>query len=160
MREQAIFWLGQRRGEESGQFLRTLFAKTKNHELQDKIIFSLSQNRSQANQDFLMDQAVNKANSMEIRKQALFWAGQSGAVDMAKLGTLYDKGDDVEFREQVIFVLSQRGRDGAAIDKLIDIAKTEKNRDLRQKAIFWLGQSRDPRALKAIQDIILKPDGE
>ena len=156
LREQAIFWLGQRRGDENAQYLRTLFDKTKNNGLREKIIFSVSQTRSPANQQFLLDQAVNKSNSMDVRKQALFWAGQSGAADVAKIASLYDKGGDLEFREQVIFVLSQRPHDPAAVDKLIEIAKTEKDRDLRQKAIFWLGQSRDPKALKALGDLILK----
>ena len=59
-----------------------------------------------------------------------------------------------EFKNQVIFVLSQRGKSPEAVDKLIDIAKNEKNRELRKKAIFWLGQSHDPRAVKALQELI------
>jgi HEAT repeat protein len=156
LRESAIFWLGQRNAGENGAFLRGLFAKVRSRELKDKIIFSLSQSRSAENNEFLLDQAINKSNPMETRKSALFWAGQSGVLDVAKMASLYDKTDDQEFREQVIFVLSQKGRNTAAIDKLIDIAKNEKNRELREKAIFWLGQSRDAKALKALQDIILK----
>jgi HEAT repeat protein len=161
LREQAIFWLGQRRSNENAVFLKQLFARTRSNELRDKIIFSLSQQRSEGNAQWLVDQAMSTSLSMETRKQALFWAGQSGAVDVAKLAEVYDKGGDVEFKEQVIFVLSQKGRSAAAIDKLIDIGKNDRNRELREKAIFWLGQSRDPRALKALQEIILKsPDGE
>jgi HEAT repeat protein len=160
LREQAIFWLGQRPSSENSAFLRELYGKTRNSEVKEKIIFSLAQSKSTANADFLLEQATNSSNSIEVRKQALFWAGQSGAVDVARLGAMYDRTTDREFREQVIFVLSQKGKNAAAIDKLIDIAKTEKDRDLRQKAIFWLGQSNDARALKALQEIILKPDAE
>ena len=64
---------------------------------------------------------------------------------------------DTEIKEQLIFVLSQRGRDGRAIDKLMDIAKNDKDKELRGKAMFWLGQSRDPRALKFLEDLISKP---
>ena len=160
LREQAVFWLGQGRSEENGNFLRDLFGRAKNTDLKNKILFSISQQRSDANDQFLLDQAVNTANTIEIRKQALFWAGQNKSVDVARMAALYDKSGDQEFREQVIFVLSQRSRDPAAIDKLIEIAKTEKNRDLREKAIFWLGQSHDPKALKALSEIVLRsPDG-
>ena len=93
---------------------------------------------------------------MEIRKEALFWAGQNGSVDIAKLGALYDKASEEEFKNQVIFVLSQRGKSPEAVDKLIDIAKNEKNKELRKQAIFWLSQSRDPRAAKAILEIVNK----
>jgi HEAT repeat protein len=156
LREQAVFWIGQTNADENGKFLRDLFGRVKGTELRNKILFSLSQQRSDGNDQFLIDQAVNTQNAMEVRKQALFWAGQRKSIDVAQMATLYDKGGDTEFREQVIFVLSQRPRDAAAVDKLIDIAKTEKNRDLREKAIFWLGQSRDPKALKALSEIVLK----
>ena len=73
---------------------------------------------------------------------------------MAKLGALYDKASEEEFKNQVIFVLAQRGKSPEAVDKLIDIAKNEPNKTLRKQAIFWLGQSHDPRALKALQDLI------
>jgi HEAT repeat protein len=154
LREQAIFWLGQRRSDENAKFLRDLFAKTSSNSAKDKILFSISQTRNTDNDQWLLDQAVNTKNSMELRKQALFWAGQTGSVDIAKLGALYDKGSEEEFKNQVIFVLSQRGRSPEAVDKLIDIAKNEKNHELRKQALFWLGQSRDPRAAKAILEII------
>jgi HEAT repeat protein len=154
LREQAIFWLGQRHSDNNAKFLRDLFAKTSNGAMKDKIIFSISQTRNDGNDQWLLDQAVDSKNSMELRKQALFWAGQTGSVDMAKLGALYDKTPEEEFKKQVIFVLSQRGKSPEAVDKLIDIAKNETNRSLRKEAIFWLGQSHDPRALKALQDLI------
>jgi HEAT repeat protein len=154
LREQAIFWLGQRHSDNNAKFLRELFAKTSNSATKDKIIFSISQTRNDGNDQWLLDQAVNTKNSMELRKQALFWAGQTGSVDMAKLGALYDKATETEFKNQVIFVLSQRGKSPEAVDKLIDIAKNEKDRELRKQAIFWLGQSHDPRALKALQELI------
>ena len=59
-------------------------------------------------------------------------------------------------REQVIFVLSQRSSSPAAVDKLLDIAKNDKDPELRKKAIFWLGQSRDPRVQQFLIDLINK----
>ena len=155
-REQAIFWLGQRQSDDNAKFLRDLFAKTTSKSLRDKIIFSISQTRNSGNDQWLLDQAINTKNSMELRKNALFWAGQNGSMDMAKIGALYDKGSETEFKKQVIFVLSQRGKSPEAIDKLIDIAKNEKDKELRKEAIFWLSQSHDPRVAKFLMDIINK----
>jgi HEAT repeat protein len=154
MREQAVFWLGQRRSDENSQFLRQLFDKTSNKAVKDKILFSISQSRGSGNDQWLLDQAVTAKNSMELRKQALFWAGQSGGLDVAKLGALYDKGTETEFKNQVIFVLSQRGKSPEAVDKLIDIARNEKDKELRKQALFWLSQSHDPRAAKLLLEII------
>jgi HEAT repeat protein len=154
LREQTIFWLGQRHSDDNAKFLRELFTKTSSAAAKDKILFSISQTRSAGNDQWLLDQAVNTKNSMELRKQALFWAGQTGSIDVVKLGSLYDKATEPEFKNQVIFVLSQKGRSPEAIDKLIDIAKNDKDHELRKQALFWLGQSHDPRAVKALQEII------
>ena len=44
--------------------------------------------------------------------------------------------------------------DRAAIDKMFDIAKNEKDAELRKKAIFWLGQSHDPRVQQFLMELI------
>ena len=157
LRGEAIFWLGQRRGDENSAIIREIFPTLETRELQEKAIFSLSQSRSDANSRFLLAQAKNQRLDPEIRKHALFWAGQSG-VPVRDLGEIYDTGgDDIELRKQVIFVLSQRGRDEDAIDKLLDIARREPDRELRKQAIFWLSQSRDPRVAKFLEEIINRP---
>lgn len=155
LREQAIFWIGQKRSEENAQFLRTLFGKAESSAAREKILFSLGQMRGMGNETFLLEQAGNPKWSMDVRKQALFAASQGGGVPAAQLGAIYDKSADTEMREQVIFALSQRSsRDAAAVDKLLEVAKNEKDKELRKKAIFWLGQSKDPRAAKLLQELI------
>lgn len=151
-REKAVFWLGQAHEEGNAAFLRDLYAKVQNEDLKEKIIFSLSQMRSTENTRWLMDLALNPKEGIDLRKKALFWAGQTGA-DIGDLVQLYDRTTDQDMKEQLIFVYSQR-HEGPALDKMIDIARHETNRDLRKKAIFWLGQSRDPRAAQALLEII------
>ena len=156
LREQAIFWLGQKRSEENANYLKGLYARVNTDALKDKIIFSLSQQRGFGNPEWIMNIALDPKESIEMRKQALFWAGQTGA-STESFASLYDKMSDFEIKEQLIFVLSQRGRDAKAIDKLMDIAKNDRDKELRGKAVFWLGQSRDPRALKYLEELISKP---
>ena len=155
LRDKAIFWLGQRRSSENTEFLRNLYSRITNQDLREKILFSLSQQKGAGNEAWLMNIAVNPKEDIELRKKALFWAGQSG-VAISEMSRLYDRMGDAEMREQVIFVLSQRQRDPAAMDKLFDIAKNEKDAELRKKAIFWLGQSRDPRVQQFLMDLINK----
>ena len=152
LRGQAIFWLGQRPSEENTQFLRSLFSQVTSEELKDKIIFSLSQRRGVGNEKWMMEIVTNNRETVEIRKKALFWAGQSG-VAIPEIAQLYSRLTDREMKEQVIFVLSQR-RDPTAVDKLLDIAKNDKDSELRKKAIFWLGQSKDPRVQQFLLDLI------
>jgi len=153
MREKAIFWLGQNRSPENAAFLKGLFAKVENDDLKEKIIFSLSQMGGSDNYRWMMDIALNQNEDIEIRKKALFWAGQGHDVVIDDLVRLYDSMKDREMREQLIFVYSQR-REEPALDKLFDIGKNDPDRELRKKAIFWIGQSRSPKAAKYLQDLI------
>jgi hypothetical protein len=153
LREKAIFWLGQQRDSENTEFLRGLYSRLTNEDLKEKILFSLSQQRGAGNEQWLMSIALNPKEDIELRKKALFWAGQSG-VAISEISRLYDRMNDSEMKEAIIFALSQRQRDPAAMDKMFDIAKTEKDPELRKKAIFWLGQSRDPRVQQFLMDLI------
>jgi HEAT repeat protein len=151
-REKAVFWLGQQHGGENAAFLRDLYGRVTPDDLKEKIIFSLSQMRSAENTRWLMDLAVNSRENVDLRKKALFWAGQTGA-DIGDLTALYDRTSDRDIKEQLIFVYSQRHQ-SAALDKLIDIARHEQDKELRKKAVFWLGQSHDPRAAQVLLEII------
>ena len=152
LREKAIFWLGQQRSEENAEYLRALYGRLKNDDLKEKVIFSLSQQRGFGNETWLTNIAVNAKEPIELRKKALFWAGQDKGA-LPQLITMYGQIGDREMREQLIFVYSQR-REGTAVDKLMEIAKSDKDRELRKKAIFWLGQSRDPRAASFLLELI------
>ena len=155
LRETAIFWIGQSGGKEAIVYLKALFPKVKGEELKKKVLFSISQADGTEGGKWLVGVARDKTQSIEMRKQALFWAGQGGA-QMADLASLYSAFDDREMKDQLIFVYSQRD-EPAAVDKLLEIARKDPDPELRKKALFWLGQSDDPRAAKAIQDIIEQP---
>jgi len=154
-REKAIFWIGQSGGAENEAFLRGLYGRLTEESLRNRVLFSVSQAGGAENGRWLLGVAKDAKQPIELRKQALFWAGQGGA-SIADLAGLYAAMPDREMREQLIFVYSQRD-EPAAVDKLLDIARREPDKELRKKALFWLGQSSDPRAAKALQDIIEQP---
>jgi hypothetical protein len=81
--------------------------------------------------------------------------GQSD-YPFSELTTLYDKMPSRDMKEQLIFVYSQRS-EKAAVDRLFDIARTETDKTLRGKAIFWLSQSGDPRVADFIAKLLEKP---
>lgn len=155
VREKAIFWIGQSGGKENEAYLRSLYGRLKEVELRNKVLFSISQVGGPENMRWLLGVVRDNTQPVELRKQALFWAGQ-GDASMADLASLYSTLNVRELREQVIFVYSQRD-DSAAVDRLLEIARRDPDTELRKKALFWLGQSSDPRAAKALQDIIEQP---
>lgn len=154
IRGQAIFWLGQSRTDKSGDYLRRLYKTIRSEDVKDKVIFSISQQGDEDSQNWLIDLASNSGESLEMRKKALFWAGQS-RTPFARLAAMYDRMREQEMKEQMIFVFSQR-HEPAALDKLMQIAKNDSDRDARRKALFWLGQSRDARVSAFLSDIINK----
>lgn len=91
----------------------------------------------------------------ETRQQAVFWLGQA-AGDAASKGLdsiASDGRGDIEIRKQAVFALSQRPAD-EGIPLLIRIARTNRHPELRKTALFWLGQSEDPRALTLFEEIL------
>ena len=159
VREQSIFWLGQRRSPENADFLRSLFGRLgkdeRNDDLKKKVLFSLSQMRGFGNDRWLLGIALDTTHSEDVRGHALWTAGQAG-IPGADLAALYDRLSDDEVKEKLIWVLSE-SRDAAATDKLLDIAQKDRDREMRKKALFWLGQKNDPRVQKILMDILTKP---
>jgi hypothetical protein len=91
------------------------------------------------------------------RNQSVFWLGQAaGDAATANLNSLVvDNSVDREVREQAVFALSQRPRD-EGIPALIAVARTNKDPEIRKKALFWLGQSHDPRALDLFEELLTR----
>jgi HEAT repeat protein len=156
LREQAIFALGFLDHDGgNGPFLRSLYPRLDDTQLKDKVIQAVSQLDDTDDQRWLVERVLDTNERLELRKQALFWRGQRDAGPLGDLLALYPRLDSRELKDRFVFVLSQR-RESDAVDKLIDLAKNDPDREIRTKATFWLGQSRDPRAAKFLEDRISK----
>lgn len=101
------------------------------------------------------DRSVNRSS----RKQAIFWisqaAGDKAAEGLSEL--VSDEDEDREVRDQAVFALSQLPKD-EGIPILVRVARSNKDPQIRKKAMFWLGQSDDPRALALFEEILSRPD--
>ena len=62
---------------------------------------------------------------------------------------------DTEVKKKAVFALSQLPKDDG-VPKLIEVARTQRNPEVRKQAFFWLGQSGDPRALAFIEQVLTK----
>lgn len=153
LRANAIFWIGQSGGNAAATYLMDLYGQLDDQELRERAIFAISQSDAPAARDWLVQRALDRGESIENRKNALFWAGQVGALNGEQLSTMYETVDDLEMKKQLIFVSSQRSSaDG--VDFLMRVAREEEDPDLRQSAIFWLGQSNDPRVPEFLLQLI------
>jgi HEAT repeat protein len=156
IRDQAIFALGHLdRDADNGAFLRSLFGRLESERLRKKVIQSIAQQDDPESERFLLRIVQDPEAPKAVRKDALFWAGQSSHTAVESLVGLYAKLTDRDIRHHYTFVLSQR-HEGAAVDKLIDIARNDADRTIRHQAVFWLGQSRDPKATRFIREQVEK----
>ena len=64
-----------------------------------------------------------------------------------------DREDRDDEKTQAVFVLSQL-RNGGGTRDLLDIARNNKDAHVRSAAMFWLGQSGDPRALNLFESVL------
>jgi hypothetical protein len=93
----------------------------------------------------------------ETRRQAVFWvsqaAGDSATAGLSELAE--SDSQDREIRTQAVFGLSQRPRE-EGVPALIRIARTNRDPEVRRSALFWLGQSDDPRALALFEELLVR----
>ena len=103
----------------------------------------------------LITLAKDERVELETRRQAVFWLGQAaGAAATRGLDSIAkDDRGDLEVRKQAVFALSQRPSE-EGVPALIRIARTNPHAELRKSALFWLGQSEDPRARALFEELL------
>ena len=155
VRAHAVFSLGQGGNDDPAQirYLQSIFPRASTR-MKEQIFLTMGQEKS-GGYVWLLEKARDQGESIEVRKKALFWAGQNDETPTRDLAAAYRSASDESLKEHAIFVLSQR-KDEAAVDELMRIAQSDPDRRMRAKAMFWLGQSDDPRVAKMIADKIAK----
>ena len=89
--------------------------------------------------------------SRSIRSSADFWLARGAAAALGVADHDDDADDDV--RGSAVFALSQQPKD-VAIPRLLEVARRNAHPAARSQALFWLGQSGDPRAVDLFEEIL------
>ncbi len=92
----------------------------------------------------LLRVARDSDRAKSVRGSALMWLS-TGVTDHLGLNDARDASDEDEMRTQAVFVLSQRPK-SESVPELVDVALRGTHASARRAAIFWLGQTGDPRA--------------
>lgn len=154
LRGEAIFWVGQRGDDQAADALIALLDSERDLSLRKKIIFSLAQMNNPKARGKLMD-VVRNSDNPELRGETIFWLAQTGGDDTVNfLSQLYDSEKTIEVKKKIIFSLTQAKNRKAALQKLMAIAKSDPSPEARKEAVFWIGQSHDPEAIKFLEDIL------
>lgn len=144
LRNDAVFHLAQDPG-----FLMEAYSKVTDPELRGNILFHIASRPGPETNKWLVGVIVDPKESMEQRNNALFHLASRKSDGADELSAVYDRVP-MALKKDIIFHIAQRG----GLDKLIAIAKTDPNQELRKDALFHIGQSKDPRALKALEEIV------
>lgn len=90
------------------------------------------------------------------RGDALFWLAQrAGDKVAAAIRERIDQDPDTDVKKKAVFALSQLPKD-EGVPLLIQVARANRNPDVRRQAMFWLGQSKDQRAVDFFAEILSK----
>lgn len=155
-RRKAVFWLGVARGRHGYDRLINIVRNDPSDKVREHAIFALSQSKEPDAIPAIIKVAHDDTNA-HVRGQALFWLAQKAGTKAAgdAIANAIASDPDTEVKRRAVFALS-RLPNGEGVPKLIDVAKTNRNAEVRKQAMFWLGQSKDPRALDFIENVLTK----
>jgi HEAT repeat protein len=138
------------------QALEGLLAASQPDELRRRAVVGLAQRNNSQALNILVGVAHND-KSAHVRGQALFWLAQRAGQKVAEsaINDAIANDPETEVKKRAVFALSQLPKD-EGVPLLIKVAKTNQNPAVRKQAMFWLGQSKDERALAFIEEVLAK----
>lgn len=141
--------------EADAAFLRGLYGKTDSRPIKSAILSAVSRIGGPANDQWLLGIAKNREEDTGLRREALSRI-KTSTLSIDELGKLFDALPERELRYAVVNQLASR-EDPAAVDKLIEIAKSGTDPQVRRQAIAALVRKNDPRTMKLLLDLVEKP---
>lgn len=149
----AIHWLDGVNAADSVKLLSSLVSGT------DKVRSGAMAALAMHRDDIAVPELLRLARqdtTAKVRGDALFWLGQTAGRKVAgEITAAIENDPDTDVKKRAVFALSQLPKD-EGVPLLINVAKTNKNPAVRKQAMFWLGQSKDPRALDFFSEILGK----
>ena len=156
LRRQAAFWLGNARGRHGYETLARVVRDDPSERVREHAIFALTQSKEPGAINAIIQSAHND-KSPHVRAKALFWLAQRATHQIAatEIAAAIARDPETEVKRRAVFALTQIPN-GDGVPLLIQVARTNQNPAVRKQAMFWLGQSKDPRALQFFEDVLAK----
>ena len=144
----------ERSTPDDAAYIRSLYRNADGERMKMAIIGALARIGGKDNQDWLAGIVRNTSESSQVRSAALQRLSRSD-LPISELDRLYEAADSRSMREQLVSALASR-KEPEATDKLIEIAKSSTDIDMRRLAINYLSRKNDPRATKLLMELIEK----
>jgi hypothetical protein len=153
----ALVWLDDVRPEDSVNWLASVARDTSapSNRLADRALTALALHASSAASPLLVEIARTGATA-PLKGRALFWLAQRAVEEaVPTITSVIDTDPDTEVKKQAVLALSRMPKD-EGVPRLIELARSHRNPEVRRQAFFWLGQSKDPRAVDFFASILAK----
>jgi hypothetical protein len=156
IRRKAVFWMGVARGARGFDRLKQILAADPSDKVREHAMFAISQSKDAGAIPFII-RIAHEDRSPHVRGQALFWLAQSAQKKIAAeaIAGAIENDPETDVKRKAVFALSQLPN-GEGVTKLIEVARTNRNREVRKQALFWLGQSNDSRALQFLEEVLAR----
>ena len=154
LRRKAIFWLGNARGRRGYEVVSRIVREDSNDKIREHAVFALTQNKDPGAIPAVV-RVAREDKAPRVRGQALFWLAQRAGKKVAEseLSHAIENDPETEVKKKAVFGLTQIP-ENEGIPILIQVARDNKNPAVRKQAMFWLGQSKDPRALSFFEQVL------
>ena len=153
-REAILSFERERSSAEDAAYIRSLYGRLESERLKEAVIHAAGRLGGADNEQWLVNLVKNPNEPPQLRAAALSRLGRT-TVPISEFSRMYDAATERGIREQVMNVLAYRN-EPEATDKLIEIARTGTDPQLRRLAINYLTRKKDPRTQKLLLEIIDK----
>jgi HEAT repeat protein len=157
LRKFALRRLGEKNNDAMLDELMRVYQSERDPDVKREILHAFSDMESPRAKTKLYEIARNPAEAVELRRTVINRIGEGGndAQAVELLISLYDAEQNLDIKRTLLNALG-RSEQKAALRKLMGVARSDPSVDMRRHAIRHIGDSKDPDALRFLEDI-LKP---
>jgi len=149
-----LVWFDGVSAEASVAWLSTLVTQSEaNRRISENALFAISQHAGAAASAAIVRFA--QTGTTQMRGRALSWLAQRAANEALPVIDAALKDPELEVKKQAVNALV-RFPNQEGIPKLIDVARSHPNSEVRRQAMLRLGDSKDPRAVEFFAQLLLK----
>jgi hypothetical protein len=153
LRQQAVSVTGSSRGQRGIEVLQKLVSADPDERIRERAVAALSGNRDPRALDLVIATARSGATP-RLRIQAVSaLSGKAGKRTVETLTAVAESDKDAQVRRRAVTAL-QSVPDGEGVPTLIQLARRAGDLELRKQAVTTLGQSRDPRAIAFLEEML------
>ena len=166
LREDAIVALGRRSDADAGVLIR-LYPALDTEELKSALIGRLRrivENGDEQAETWLFNLVFDVSEAADIRSEALDAWSRSPSLQLSSLVEAHERLTESGLRERVFYALYRRadrvGDDVTRteiVGRMVELARMETDREVRERAVYWLGRTGSPEAVEFLLELLRAP---